>query len=82
LAHIGHPVVGDPMYGGGWERGMGGASRKWAQELARRTPRQFLHAAELVFDHPVSEVRMRFTAPLPTDLAGVAAWARGGPDMA
>ena len=82
LAHIGHPVVGDPVYGSGWERGMGGASRRWAQELARRTPRQFLHAAELVFDHPASGVRMRFTAPLPTDLAGVAAWARGGSDSA
>lgn len=77
LAHIGHPVVADPIYGLGWERGMGGASRTWALELARRTPRLFLHAAELAFDHPVTGAHMRFQAALPPDLAGVAAWARG-----
>ena len=77
LKHIGHPVVGDPVYGVGWERGMGGAQRAWAQELARRVPRQFLHAAELAFEHPISGDRMRFEAPLPEDLAQVVAWARG-----
>lgn len=76
LAHIGHPVVADPVYGAGWERGMGGSSRVWALELARRTPRQFLHAAELAFDHPITGERMRFFAELPADLAAVAAWAR------
>jgi 23S rRNA pseudouridine1911/1915/1917 synthase len=76
LAHVGHPVVGDPLYGSGWERGMGGPSRSWAMELARRTPRLFLHAAELGFEHPVSGQALRFEAPLPADLAAVAAWAR------
>jgi 23S rRNA pseudouridine1911/1915/1917 synthase len=76
LAHVGHPVVGDPVYGTGWERGMGGPGRTWAMELARRTPRLFLHAAELAFEHPVSGTPMRFEAPLPDDLAEVAAWAR------
>ena len=79
LKHIGHPVVGDAVYGVGWERGMGGAQRAWAQEFARRVPRQFLHAAELVFDHPISGDRMRFEAPLPEELAHAAAWARGDP---
>jgi 23S rRNA pseudouridine1911/1915/1917 synthase len=77
LKHIGHPVVGDPVYGVGWERGMGGPQHAWAQELARRIPRQFLHAAELAFAHPISGERMHFEAPLPEDLAQVAAWARG-----
>jgi len=76
LAHIGHPVVGDRVYGEGWERGMGGPTRQWAVQLARSTPRQFLHAAELSFDHPVSAERMSFSAPLPADLAEVADWAR------
>jgi 23S rRNA pseudouridine1911/1915/1917 synthase len=76
LAHLGHPVVGDAMYGKGWERGLGGPDRAWVRELARRTPRQFLHAAELVFDHPVTGVRMRFRSPLPQDLESAAAWAR------
>ncbi len=75
LAHVGHPVVGDPAYGVGWERGMGGPARRWAQELARRTPRQFLHAKELVFLHPDSGEKVRFQAPLPEDLAAAAAWA-------
>ncbi len=80
LAHVGHPVVGDAVYGSGWERGMGGPERSWAMELARRTPRQFLHAAELAFEHPRSGERMRFTSALPADLAAVAAWARDDPE--
>jgi 23S rRNA pseudouridine1911/1915/1917 synthase len=81
LAHIGHPVVGDEVYGAGWGRGMGGDARGWARELARRVPRQFLHAAELAFTHPVSGEDMRFESPLPGDLMGPATWARG-PDAA
>ncbi|MDA0328450.1 MAG: RluA family pseudouridine synthase [Gemmatimonadetes bacterium] len=76
LAHIGHPVVGDPVYGIGWERGLGGPTRRWVNELAHRTTRQFLHATELAFDHPLSGERKRFTAELPPDLAEVADWAR------
>ena len=77
LGHVGHPVVGDATYGVGWERGMGGPEQAWARELARKVPRQFLHAAELAFDHPVSGERKRFKAELPRDLAEVAEWARG-----
>jgi len=76
MAHVGHPVVGDAVYGVGWERGMGGPDRAWAQELARRTPRQFLHAAELAFDHPLSGRPLRFRAPLPPELEAAAEWAR------
>ncbi len=76
LAHLGHPVVGDQLYGAGWERGMGGSIREFARELARRTPRQFLHAHRLAFRHPVTGEELRFEAPLPPDLAGVARWAR------
>jgi 23S rRNA pseudouridine1911/1915/1917 synthase len=76
LAHLGHPIVGDALYGAGWERGMSGAGRTWARELARRVPRQFLHAAELAFDHPATGARIRLRSPLPDDLAGVARWAR------
>ena len=73
------PLIGDPVYGVGWERGMGGPTHAWAKELARSVGRQFLHAAELAFDHPISGERMRFEAPLPNDLARVATWARGDP---
>lgn len=76
LMHLGHPVVGDPVYGAGRERGFSGATRGWALELARRTPRQFLHAAELRFRHPRTREEMAFEAPLPPDLGAVAEWAR------
>jgi 23S rRNA pseudouridine1911/1915/1917 synthase len=76
MAHLGHPVVADPTYGAGGARGISGPVRPWAEELERRTPRQFLHAAELVFDHPVDGTRMHFRAPLPPDLDAVVQWAR------
>jgi len=75
-AHLGHPVVGDDLYGPGWERGMSGPDQGWARELARRTPRQFLHATRLAFKHPTTKVEMRFHSPLPDDLERVAEWAR------
>jgi 23S rRNA pseudouridine1911/1915/1917 synthase len=78
LAHLGHPVVGDPIYGEGWEKGMGGPNRGWARELARRAPRLFLHATGLAFRHPATGEKMKFRAPLPEELAAVARWARGG----
>ena len=76
LAHIGHPVVGDPVYGAGWERGVAGPARRWAGELARRTGRQFLHACALSFTHPATGAPMSFHSPLPPDLAEIAEWAR------
>jgi len=78
LAHLGHPVVGDEVYGAGWGRGMGGIHRQWAVELASRIPRQFLHAHRLMFRHPVTGEKHRFEAPLPPDLSQVVAWVRGG----
>lgn len=82
LNHIAHPVVGDPVYGAGWGRGMSGRSRAWARELERRAERQMLHASDLVFDHPESGEEMRFHAPLPPDMAAVVAWARAQEDQA
>ena len=76
-ASIGHAVVGDEVYGEGRERGFGGAARRWAAELAARTPRQFLHAHRLEFDHPVTGESLAFRAPLPGDLAAVRGWAVG-----
>lgn len=50
MAYIGHPVVGDPVYGKEGELGSEG---------------QLLHAAELGFIHPVKGVYMKFEAPVP-----------------
>lgn len=76
LASIGHPVVGDAVYGAGAGRGMSGVVRGWAREFERRVPRQFLHAAELGFRHPRSGEWLEFESPLPADLSAAAAWAR------
>lgn len=78
LASLGHPVVGDAVYGAGREKGMSGSVRAWARAFAARVPRQFLHAARLAFDHPATGRRMRFEAPLPPELAAAVAWAREG----
>jgi len=74
LAHIGHPVVGDPVYSGGGARGISGQARPWARELERRVPRQFLHAHRLEFRHPRTGEPLAFEAPLPPDLAVVLEW--------
>jgi len=76
LEHVGHPVIGDATYGLGWERGLGGPTRRWVDEFARRIKRQFLHATELRFHHPTTGEEMSFESPLPPDLARIAAWAR------
>ena len=76
LAHIGHPVVGDNVYGVGWERGMSGKAQYWAKKLSQRVARQFLHSWRLSFEHPVSGEVMRFELPLPADLRTCAEWAR------
>lgn len=78
MSHLGHPVVGDALYGAGREKGFVGAAGSWARQFARRVPRQFLHAGELAFRHPTSGEMMRFRAPLPTELAAAAEWARRG----
>jgi 23S rRNA pseudouridine1911/1915/1917 synthase len=77
LLHLGHPVVGDRTYAPERHRGFGGPERAWAAGLAKRVPRQFLHAAELRFTHPRTGAPMRFESPLPPDLAAAAEWARG-----
>jgi 23S rRNA pseudouridine1911/1915/1917 synthase len=81
LLHIGHPVVGDRTYAPERHRGFGGPERAWAAGLARRVPRQFLHATELRFTHPRTGDEMRFDSPLPPDLAAAAEWARGRIDI-
>ena len=55
MAWLGYPLVGDSLYG-----------RRGGPAL-----RQFLHARELSFEHPISGIPCRFTAPLPADLEEV-----------
>jgi 23S rRNA pseudouridine1911/1915/1917 synthase len=76
LAHVGHPVVGDPVYGGGGARGISGPARAWARALEKRTGRQFLHAAGLSLRHPTTGEALEFEAALPPELETIARWAR------
>jgi len=68
LAHVGHPVVGDPVYGAGGSRRVTGALRPGAEALERAAPRQALHAAHLAFAHPVTREWLTFQADWPADL--------------
>jgi 23S rRNA pseudouridine1911/1915/1917 synthase len=68
-AHIGHPVVGDPVYGSGGSRRISGTARSVADRLEAATPRQALHAAYLSFRHPASGEVLAFTSEWPADLA-------------
>jgi 23S rRNA pseudouridine1911/1915/1917 synthase len=80
LEHIGHPVVGDPVYGGGGSRRISGEARRAAEMLDRVTPRQALHAAALAFRHPVSGAPLEFHSEWPEDL-GPALIAAGGEEL-
>jgi 23S rRNA pseudouridine1911/1915/1917 synthase len=66
MAHIGHPLVGDPLYGGGL-RLPKGASPELVAAL-RGFRRQALHAERLAFEHPVSGEPLSFSAARPADL--------------
>ncbi|MGR3758556.1 RluA family pseudouridine synthase [Roseobacteraceae bacterium NS-SX3] len=79
MAHAGHGLVGDPVYGGRRKlpaRALGAA----AQAAVEGFPRQALHAAVLGFDHPVTGAALRFEAPLPQDMAGLIAALRQEPE--
>ncbi len=60
MASIGHPLVGDPVYGRSKTHG------KLLKEL--QFQRQALHATELGFTHPVTKHRLSFVSPMPTDM--------------
>ena len=71
LAHIGHPVVGDPVYGAR-RRYPAGASDELRATLDG-FHRQALHAAQLSLQHPFTGEALSWRAPLPTDMQGLVA---------
>jgi 23S rRNA pseudouridine1911/1915/1917 synthase len=77
MAHVGHGLIGDPVYGGRRRvnvKSLGEA----AAEAAAGFPRQALHAATLGFVHPVTGVALSFVSPLPTDMEALVAALRQG----
>ncbi|MGG7643656.1 RluA family pseudouridine synthase [Rhodovulum sp. YNF3179] len=75
LAHVGHGLIGDPVYGRRRLAGRGLAPG--APEQAAAFPRQALHAATLGFTHPVTGAALAFESPLPPDFAALLAALRG-----
>lgn len=65
MAHIGHPLVGDPLYGGGLR--LPPAATPALAETLRGFQRQALHAERLAFTHPFSGEAMAFEASPPGD---------------
>jgi len=70
LKHLGHPIVGDPVYSGPQWRGI--PDRKLQKELASMT-RQALHAARIELRHPRSGENVVCEAPMPEDMARLVA---------
>jgi len=67
MTHIGHALVGDPVYGRKRliaESALPAAAR----EALERFPRQALHAVTLGFQHPITGDDLRFSSPLPRDM--------------
>ena len=70
LAHIGHPLIGDPLYGPGFKSKL----RKLPEPLRGKLEaldRQALHAAKLAFAHPLTGTLLKFNSPLPRDLSEI-----------
>lgn len=80
MAHLGHPIIGDPVYGG--------RVKRLARIAPQRRPRlrmmldvmrrQALHASELEFIHPYSGRPHSFRAPVPDDMRQAVALLSGG----
>jgi len=62
LASIGHPLVGDPVYGG---------RARALPDVLRAFPRQALHAEHLSLVHPVTRRQRTWSSPLPADFAAL-----------
>jgi 23S rRNA pseudouridine1911/1915/1917 synthase len=82
LAHIGHPLVGDPAYGGGFRTKTARLSPEGAHTV-QALGRQALHAYLLTIEHPVTGEMLEFHSELPGDLVRLrsclGAQARPGP---
>ena len=74
LSSIGHPLLGDPLYG---RKGRPGAIHDPVlKECVKRMNRQALHAQQLEFTHPRTGERVQFVSPIPHDMKEVLEWLR------
>lgn len=68
LAHLGAPLIGDPLYGKQRAFKAEGPHAEEAAAAVAAFPRQALHAAVLGFKHPITGEELRFESPLPADM--------------
>jgi 23S rRNA pseudouridine1911/1915/1917 synthase len=74
LSSIGHPLLGDPLYG---RKGRPGAIHDpILKECVKRLNRQALHAQRLELTHPRTGERVQFVAPIPEDMSNVLSFLR------
>lgn len=71
MSHIGHPLVGDPVYGGRPRLPKGGSPEMI--RAVQQFPRQALHARRLGLVHPVTSEQMNWESPLPADMVALLA---------
>jgi len=71
LAHLGYPVIGDPVYGGRAKKGLSTrqVERSLADAVLACLERQALHAAELELPHPITGRPLAFVSPWPGDFS-------------
>jgi 23S rRNA pseudouridine1911/1915/1917 synthase len=67
MAHIGHPIVGDPVYAPGFKT-KAAQLPEAARSAVSHLRRQALHASVLAFDHPITGEALRFESSWPDDL--------------
>jgi 23S rRNA pseudouridine1911/1915/1917 synthase len=68
MKHLGHPIIGDPVYSGPQWRGI---PDKRVQRVLAGLQRQMLHAARIAFAHPITGQALAIEAPLPQDFLDV-----------
>lgn len=73
LNHLKHPVIGDKDYNGNKNnyKGVSGELNNLSKFILSRAKRQLLHAKDLKFIHPVSNLEMKFTSELPEDMVNI-----------
>jgi 23S rRNA pseudouridine1911/1915/1917 synthase len=76
LSSLGHPLLGDPVYGGGFRTKINKLDEP-SREALQALDRQALHASVLGFAHPVTGKKLRFESGLPRALAAVEKALRG-----
>jgi 23S rRNA pseudouridine1911/1915/1917 synthase len=73
MAHIGHPLLADAVYGAGFKTKALHLGPATSAALEKLGGRQALHAARLGFEHPITGEELEFESPLPPELAALEA---------